>query len=322
MPKKSYHIVALGGTFDHFHAGHAHFLNFAWQLGQHLHLGLTEQKLTKGKPWPHLVQNYQQRKKQLEAFCRQEQISAAISQISDIYGPTLNPKKKIEALVVTEETVPGADKINQARQAMGLKQLPVHICPLLYDQAGQVIRSDHIRAGYINRQGVVFTQALNHDLTLNSAQRHFFSQPHGQPAQPQVTKDKTVLTYVVGDSSLEQFIKNNWPYDLGIYDHRQQRQPFDSKLIKQLQPNLTAQNPAGQITQSLTQALQKTLPIASKKQQHIFVDGEEDLAAAALILLSPLQTQIYYGQPEQGLVMMEVDLALKNEVYQVLTEST
>jgi hypothetical protein len=39
---------------------------------------------------------------------------------------------------------------------------------------------------------------------------------------------------------------------------------------------------------------------------HLFVDGEEDLAAVVLQLLLPLGATIYYGQPNEGLVRWQV----------------
>lgn len=306
--RKLYEIVGIGGTFDRLHAGHEHFIKFADQFGQHLHIGITHPKLTQGKPYPELIQDYETRKRAVIKFCKKHQISAAISQLSDIYGPTLE-NSKIKALVVTEDTISGANQINQTRAAMDLYQFPVQVCPFLRDETGQVINSERIRAGEINRAGEIYSQVLDQNLVLNDEQRHFFSQPQAEIVSQPNLKNSS-LTYVVGDHTLEKFIKHSWPYDSAVYDLKEQRRAINSPTLTNLKPDLTVKNPAGSINLALTQALQK--------YKLIFVDGEEDLAAVALMLLLPLGSKIYYGQPHQGLVEMIVTEEKKDEFKEIL----
>jgi pantetheine-phosphate adenylyltransferase len=323
MSKKSYPVVALGGTFDHFHLGHIQFLNFAWHLGEKLCLGITHPDLTKNKPFAETIQAYETREKNVKNYCQTERIDADFYQLTDLYGPTLEPNLELSALVVTDDTIHGAKAINQRRQLIGLKPVPVHLCPLLRDETNQIISSIRIRAGEIDQAGLNFDQILNQDLVLNLSQREFLSQPQGKPVESPTKENKTPLICVVGDSSLEQFIENDWAYDLGIYDYRQQREAVKSKLIKQVKTNYQTENKAGLISQPLTIELKKALHnLLNKDQQspqHLYVQGEEDLAAVALILLAPLQTRIYYGQPGEALIEMMVNLDLKKKIYQVLT---
>lgn len=312
--RKLYEIVGLGGTFDHFHIGHEHFIKFASQFGNHLHIGITHPKLTQNKPFVETIEPYKTRKYYVEKYCKKQQISAAISQLEDIYGPTILEKSKIKALVVTETTVAGAEKINQTRKAMSLQPLPVHVCSMLRDETGQIISSERIRAGEINRKGEVYQQVFQKDLILTQNQRQFFSQPQGEIVDlPDL--DNPTPTCVVGDSSLKKFIENSWHYDLGVYDKKQQRQSVSSAIIDSLNPNLTVNNPPGQISTHLAENLQKTL---EKKLKHIFVQGEEDLAAVVLALILPLGSAIYYGQPDNGLVKITVSEEIKNDFLKVL----
>jgi len=307
--RKLYEIVGLGGTFDHFHIGHEHFIKFASQFGQHLHIGVTHPKLTQAKTLANLIEPYETRKRAVKKFCKSHQISANITQLNDIYGPTVIEKSKIKALVVTEDTLVGANKINQARTAMGLSQLPVHVCPLLKDKTDQIINSERIRAGKINRVGEIYQQVFAQDLVITDKQRQFFSQPQGVLVnQPEAKNDSLIC--VVGDDSLKNFIQNNWHYDLAVYDLRQQRQIVDSPVLINLNPDVSVKNPAGSINSKLTQVL--------KKHKLIFVEGEEDLAAVALMLLLPLKSQIYYGQPNQGLIKMTITEEKKDQFYQIL----
>lgn len=312
--RKLYEIVGLGGTFDRFHAGHEHFIKFASQFGQHLHVGITHPKLTQGKELSKLIEPYSDRKRAVIHYCKLQQISGSTSQLTDIYGPTLNEKSKIKALVVTPDTLAGANKINQTRAAMNLYQFPVHICPLLTDKHDQVINSARIRAGEIDRQGNVYQDVFENGLNLTTTHRDYFSKPQGQIVSHPQTHPHS-LVCVVGDDSLEQFITQKIDYDLAIYDQKRQRKLVSSNIIDQLNPDLKTTNPAGAISPDLITSLQTIL--ASHKK-HLLVDGEEDLAAVALIMLTPLETIIYYGQPQQGLVMMKVTEELKESVYQLL----
>ena len=307
--RKLYEIVGLGGTFDRFHVGHEHFIKFASQFGKHLHIGITNFKLNQNKPYPQLIEPYETRKRAVEKFCRAQQISVSITQLEDIYGPTLDEKSKIRALVVTQDTVRGAEKINQARLAMDLRQLPVQVCPLLKDHTGKIISSERIRAGEINRAGEVYQQVFSQDLILTDDQRQFFSQPQGKIVDQPHFDGATVIG-VVGDHSLEKFIQHRWRDDLAVYDLKEQRQQLNSAILTNLNPDTTVKNPAGSINLKLIQAL--------SKHQLIFVNGEEDLAAVALMLLLPLGSKIYYGQPNQGLIEMVVTEKSKDQFFQVL----
>ncbi len=324
MSKKSYPLVALGGTFDRFHLGHIQFLNFAWNLGEKLCLGITCQNLTQNKQFAQTIQSYQIREKAVKKYCQTEQIEADFYQLTDSYGPTIDPNLKLGALVVTDDTINGAEAINKKRQELNLEPVPIHLCPLLRDKTQQIISSERIRAGQIDQTGLSFAKILHRDLILNPNQRQFLSQPQGEAIKNPQPNGSHPLVCVIGDSSLEQFIEHGWSYDLGVYDFRQQRQAKQSALIKKVVTNYQAENQAGLITQSLTttlrRILQKLIKNQDDKPQHLYVKGEEDLAAVAIILLAPLQTLIYYGQPNEALIEMTVDLSLKKKIYQVLTQ--
>ncbi len=79
--------------------------------------------------------------------------------------------------------------------------------------------------------------------------------------------------------------------------------------------DLVVVNPPGQITPMLARGILLAL------RQHliyIFVDGEEDLAAVVLLMLLPLGSSIYYGQPHEGLVRWEVTEDAKAKMAKLL----
>lgn len=320
MYRKLYQTLGLGGTFDHFHQGHEHFLTFANSLAEYLVIGITDQKLTKQKPFAHSIDTFSQRQNAVRAFCHRQKIRHEIVKLTDLYGPTLTDGP-IEALCVTEETTQGARAINEMRQKLRLDPLPVHVATMLQDQTGQVVSSARIRAGEVSRSGLVYGTVLQQPLTLTDEQRQFFAQRQGELAtRPSVVEQALLASYhtcVVGDTTLEKFIKNKWHFSLGVYDLKQQRKAFVSPYLEPLQPDLSLINPAGTITQELVTILRKALA-SPKGGQLIYVEGEEDLATVALVLMLSLHSKIYYGQPGEGMVELLVTEEVKDRFYKVL----
>ncbi|MBI3954917.1 GTP-dependent dephospho-CoA kinase family protein, partial [Candidatus Gottesmanbacteria bacterium] len=82
----------------------------------------------------------------------------------------------------------------------------------------------------------------------------------------------------------------------------------------------TVRNPAGSITISLVNSVSKAMKnlVSTGKQQIIKVEGEEDLAGVPAILLSPLGSLILYGQPGEGIVVVEVTEEKKQQLLNIL----
>lgn len=316
MRKKLYKIIALGGSFDHFHLGHQEFISFAAQFAQRLHIGISDEKLVNTKTNSELIEPFEIRRRAVMSYCQKKAIICQTSKLLDPYGPTLE-ETQIEALAATAETIRGCDKINEIRTAMGNKALPVHICPWVKDESGEILSSTSIRNGQVNRTGQVYKNILKKEIKLNQTQREFFSKIQGIIVdKPSPFTIHHSPSFVVGDTSLDLFLEKKWLYDLGIYDKRSQRKTHNSYLISHISPDLTCLNHAGLISLQLTKALETCI---SKKYKHLFVEGEEDLTTVALVLLLPLGSVIYYGQSHEGLVELLVTEEIKNKFYSVLS---
>lgn len=311
--KGKFTIAGLGGTFDHFHQGHEEFLKFAATAADYLIIGITTEKMLLGKPLPELIQPWHERVKQVKRFCQTNHIACEIIELNDPYGPTIEPDTRIEALIVTEETVSGADKINAIRRGQNLSELPVHVFQMIKDERGEDLHAENIRAGLVSRSGRYFPGAIEGGLTLSAKQRKFFSEPQGKLVKaPTVRADRICL---VGDYTLEAFLSFRWPYDLAIFDNQTRRGAYNSPLIAKLEIEHQVKNPAGTITSALVTLLRAWQPGTFR---HVFVDGEEDLATVALVLTLPLESVIYYGQPNKGLVELKVTEKTKNRFYEAL----
>jgi len=286
-------------------------LKHAFSVAQNIMVGVTINGMNQHKAHDYNIETYETRKKSVAEFVKKmgkTKQSQAVKLI-DVYGPTLKDSK-IDCLVVSPLTKPGAVKISQKRQELGLKTLPIEVCQLEKCSDGQYISSTRIREGEINREGFVYIQIFNKDLILNSDQKQELKNPLGELIQnPNPEKianqlDPQHLNVAIGDMSSIFAHQNNLPVQVFVFDNKEQRQDLDSSIDNLLtSPDiLTCANPAGQIKQNLI----KTLQSSFTHKNHLKIDGEEDLAVLPAILLLPLGSTILYGQPNEGLVLVVV----------------
>lgn len=345
-PERKHWWVGLGGTFDHFHKGHEHFLKFAAKQGENVLIGITAQHLTKKKSFSHTIEPFRVRAKNVANWCKKHEVNHEIVQLFDLYGPTLEDKR-IQALAVTEETVSGADTINQARVAANMRELPVYICPMFKNSVGKSLHADQIRAGTVNRNGTHYVDSLKviADTPISNTQRAFLKQPLGNmlPGIESITyrvdrnltiggnDSSATFTTVVGDRSTLLFIENNQPFRVAIVDgliersaiSSNEKQTLENFISKHNIQPITAQNQAGLIS---TTALETVITMSNKimqktvRPQIIAIIGEEDLLTTVAILSTPLDSYVYYGQRNQGLVEVHVTEQLKEKIFRVLME--
>lgn len=307
-------IAGLGGAFDHFHKGHEEFLKFAAEAADYLIIGISTKELIRDKKNPQLIQPWHERARQVKHFCQDNHIAFEIIKLSDPYGPTIDRDTRIEAIVVTEETVKGADKINEIRRGMSARELQVFIFDMVNDERGLPIHAENIRAGEISRQGIYYAKPLEAGLKLSAGQRQFFSKAQGKIVNSPSTHLENIS--LVGDFTFDKFLSLGWEYDLAVYDRQTKRGEYQSKLISEIEPDRSAANPAGTITPELLKILESW---SQGEFKHVLVEGEEDLATIALVLTLPLNSVIYYGQPDKGMVELVTTEKIKRRFYEALT---
>jgi hypothetical protein len=64
-------------------------------------------------------------------------------------------------------------------------------------------------------------------------------------------------------------------------------------------------NPPGTLAAGLLTALREAIDAADEATTVIVVDGEEDLAALPAVITAPLGASVVYGQPDEGMVLVE-----------------
>ena len=143
--------VAVGGTFDQFHKGHEKLLNEAFKMGDNILIGVTSDEFggKKGN-----IDPCKKRMSELEKFLQKFEQRYIVKKLEEPYGPTIHDST-IEAIVVSRETKPTADRINEIRKEKGMKPLEIFIIDWVMADDGNPISSTRIRNGEINRNGKV-----------------------------------------------------------------------------------------------------------------------------------------------------------------------
>ena len=125
---KSYETVAVGGTFDHIHAGHKILLTMtAWLATRRVVCGITDDELLKNKKYKEVMQNINERTSDTKQFFHRikRDLSYTFPAINDVAGPTASDAS-IQALVASRETEAGSAQITEIRQKNGLPPLDIH----------------------------------------------------------------------------------------------------------------------------------------------------------------------------------------------------
>jgi len=123
--------VVVGGTFNKIHEGHIELLTTAFSIGEFVYIGLTSDKFANLFRTEKVIK-YEERKKNLEDKILSLNLhkNFKILKINDMYG-IATIEKNLDAIVVSEETLPRAQEINAIRFKKGLKRLIIVVVPLI-----------------------------------------------------------------------------------------------------------------------------------------------------------------------------------------------
>jgi len=102
---------------------------------------------------------------------------------------------------------------------------------------------------------------------------------------------------------------------LSIIDGRTKRGKIVSDQDPREDADLIVPNPRSTISRELWDAIRD----CDLKDRKIFIDGEEDLATLPAIYFAPEGAIVVYGQPDEGIVIVNVTDEKKKEVYSILS---
>jgi len=326
--EKKYKVIACGGTFDLFHKGHKDFLSHAFKISLEAIIGVMDVSFD-GKE---NFESFRIRKKSVEDFIKQNNFNAEIIKIRDIYGPAISNKYPIETILVTKDTEKGARKINEKRKSLGMKPLTIIKTSISRADYGGKISSTRIKNGEIDRAGRAYidNRLLSNDLILPEYLRSKLSRPFGELIKnldkwidnKKLDREKIIL---VGDIVTSKFNKNGIKNRLSIIDFVVRREKKFNSIFDLGFDNKTrvieVDNPSGHVSSKLTAVVNNFFKTKKNETRFVIkVNGEEDLAVIPAVLASPLNYQVFYGQPDKGVVRIVITEKIKQEIRDIISK--
>ena len=316
----------VGGTFDRFHQGHKSLLNTALEVAEFVEVWITNDEMSAAKS--PVLQSFEDRREAIIAWA-DERITT--HELEDSLGPAPN-RRDCDSIICTPETLGNCQTINEIRLKNGLIPLEIIEVQHSLDEADGIISSSRIRAGLIDCEGKLWVDDeqkkqtyhfhMGLDEELKKPNGDLFTGPEDSPEVAMTSAMENLAPgsiIAVGDVCAATLLDMDVVADIAIVDGMTKRVELEQKVdLSRFDVILNANNPPGQITPSLFQAVSSALH--NDQTTCIEVEGEEDLAPIVIHLLAPIGTNVVYGQPNKGVVLRVTTLESKEQCRSLLSK--
>jgi len=126
----------------------------AFELGELVFVGVTGDRLVSKLNKDHPVRKFALRRRDLRRLfkARGWLRRARITELKDPFGPATR-RKRLDALVVSEETRNNGLRVNTLRRNQGLNPLKLYVVRMVRTKDGLLLSGTRIRRGEVNPQG-------------------------------------------------------------------------------------------------------------------------------------------------------------------------
>ncbi|KAJ4959669.1 hypothetical protein NE237_019579 [Protea cynaroides] len=148
LVRAPYGSVVLGGTFDRLHDGHRLLLKVAAEFARdRLVVGVCDGPMLVKKELADLIEPIEMRMKAVGDYIKfiKPGLKVETEAIVDPYGPSV-VDDKLDAIIVSKETLAGGISVNKRRAEKGLPQLKIEVVDLLPgENSGEKLSSTALR---------------------------------------------------------------------------------------------------------------------------------------------------------------------------------
>ena len=121
---------------------------------------------------------------------------------------------------------------------------------------------------------------------------------------PFISKSNKIVT--VGDTTTEKLLKFGYIPNLSVIDNKEKRILKNKNMEFDVDKKFYFNNRPGEINGDVLDLIKK-ITVMDFNRIQIIIDGEEDLLALPLFIHCPNNWTVFYGQPNEGLVIVEVN---------------
>ena len=129
-----------------------------------------------------------------------------------------------------------------------------------------------------------------------------------------LTPDSYIIS--VGDRTTEKLIDFGLVPSLQIIDNLEKRAKRESPKLQENTTELFVDNPPAKITLQSIDLIKNAF--LSTSPVRIIVNGEEDLLVIPVCIYAPQNAVVFYGQPNEGLVIVKVTAEIRNKTQNLL----
>ena len=138
--------------------------------------------------------------------------------------------------------------------------------------------------------------------------------PNKENVLKKIYAESIIIT--VGDKTTENMVQLGLRPQIQIIDGLEKRNQRTVPVDDAINTKLSCKNPPGEITEESIQIIQKAFSCESPVR--IIVDGEEDLLVIPVCIFAPENSVVIYGQPNEGLVIVQITPEIQAKIQKIL----
>ena len=138
--------------------------------------------------------------------------------------------------------------------------------------------------------------------------------PNRENIIKKISAESVIIT--VGDRTTENMLQLGLKPQIQIIDGLEKRTQRIAPADDTVNTKLSCKNPPGEITEESIQVIRKAF--SCEPPVRITVDGEEDLLVIPACIFAPENSVVMYGQPNEGLVIVQVTPEILAKIQKIL----